>query len=126
MTKLIYNLLKPGLVETSHNVQVKSKLDSPENRAFQKCFAVLSDGIFDPGWLASELYSKDMISREVRQEVQLETLNAQTRTYKLLSAVEDQIIASPASKFKDFLYILHSESSCEHLAKELEETYKNV
>ena len=116
---------KQGFTETSHNLlgaQVKSKLDSAECQAFQKCFAVLSDGISDPGWLASELYSRDMISRDERQEAQLETLPAPTRTRKLLSAIEDQIKASPASKFRGFLDILHSQPSLEHLARNLEDS----
>ena len=103
------------------DVQVKSKLDSPEYQAFKKYFAVLSDGISDPGWLATQLYSRDMVSRDARQEAQLETLSAPIRTRKLLSAVEDQILTSPEPKFRDFLYVLHSEPSLEHLARKLEE-----
>ena len=101
-----------------HNLPgVKVKSTSPEYQAFQKHFAVLSDGISDPGWLATQLYSRDMISRDMRHKAELETLPAPTRTRKLLSAVEDQIITSPTSKFRDFLYILHSDPSLEHLAK---------
>ena len=103
------------------DAQVKSKLDSPEYRAFQKHFAVLSDGISDPGWLATQLYSRDMISKSVRQEAQLGTLPAEIRTRKLVSAVEDQILTNPEPKFRDFLYILHSEPTLEHLARKLEE-----
>ena len=122
----IYNPLKPGFVGTSHDLsgaQVKSELDPPECQVFQKCFAVLSDGISDPGWLATQLYSRDMISSNVRQEAQLETLAAPTRTHKLLTAVEHQIKTSPTSKFREFLDILHSEPSLEHLAGKLEEAY---
>ena len=101
--------------------KVKSKLDSPECQTFQKHLAVLSDGISDPGWFATQLYSRDMISRDMRQEAELETLPASRRTRKLLSAVEDQILTSPEPKFRDFLYILHTESSLDHLARKLEE-----
>ena len=101
--------------------KMESKPDSSECQAFQKCFAVLNTGIFDPGWLASELFSRDMISSNVRQEAQLETLAAPTRTHKLLSAVEHQIKTSPTSKFREFLYILHSEPALDHLARMLEE-----
>ena len=121
--------LKPGFAKTSHNrlgAQVKSKLDSAECQAFQKCFAVLSNGISDPGWLALELYSRDMISRDVRQEAQLETLPAPTRTHKLLSAIGDQIKSSPASKFRGFLDILHSQPSLQHLGRKLEEAYSKL
>ena len=101
------------------NAEVKSKLDSAECQAYQKCFAVLSEGISDPGWLAIQLYSRDMISRDMRRKI--EAFSAPIQTRKLLSAVEDQIISSPESKFRDFLDILHSEPSLEHLARKLEE-----
>ena len=108
-----------------HNLsgaKVKSKLDSAECQAFQKCFEDLSNGISNPGWLACELYSRDVI-RDMRREAQLETLPALTRTCKLLSAIEHQMKTSPTSKFRDLLYILHSEPSLEHLARKLEEAY---
>ena len=119
----------PGLTEPTQSVQhdlsgakVKSKLDSPEYQAFRRHHAVLSDGISDPGWLATQLYSRDMISRDIRREAELETTPAPTRTRKLLSAVEGQILTSPEKKFGDFLYILHSEPALDHLARKLEET----
>ena len=100
---------------------MESKVDSAECRAFLKCFAVLNDGISDPGWLAIQLYSRGMISRDMRRKI--EALSVPIQTRKLLSAVEDQIISSPESKFRDFLDILHSEPSLEHLARKLEEAY---
>ena len=108
-----------GMSPSQPNAQVELK--PAECQAFQKCFAVLSDGISDPSWLAVQLYSRDMISRDIRQEGQLETLSPSVRTHKLLSAVEDQITTSPTSKFRDFLDILNSDTSLEHLAKMLEE-----
>ena len=62
----------------------------------------------------------------MRQAAQLETLPALTRTHNLLSAVEGQIITSPTSKFRDFLNILHSEPSLDHLARKLEEAYSKL
>ena len=123
--------LENELTETTPSVQhnppsaeVQSKLDSAECRAFLKCFAVLNDGISDPDWLAIQLYSRDMISRDMRRKI--EALSAPVQTRKLLSAAydfEDQIQCSPESKFRDFLDILHSEPSLEHLARKLEEAY---
>ena len=111
----------PSVQHNPPSAEVKSNLDSAECRAFQKCFAVLNDGISDPGWLAIQLYSRDMISRDVRRKI--EAFSAPIQTRKLLSAVEDQIISSPESKFRDFLDILYSEPSLEHLAIKLEEVY---
>ena len=123
-------LLQPGLAKTVQQslpgAEVKSKLDSAGCQAFQKCFAVLGEGICDPGWLASLLYFRDMISRDARQEAELETTSALTQTCKLLSAVEDQILTNPTSKFRDFLDVLNSEPSLEHLARKLEEAYSEL
>ena len=119
--------------ETTQSVQhnlpgakIKSKLDSPEYQTFRSCFALLCKGISDPGWLASELYSIDMISQDIRKEAELQTLSVSVRTHKLLSAVENQIITNPAIKFRDFLDILHNEPSLEHLATKLEKTYSKL
>ena len=129
LMNLLTSLYPPGLTEPTQSVQhdlsgakVKSKLDSPEYQAFKRHLAFLSGGISDPGWLASQLYSRDMISRDMRREGELETTPAPTRTRKLLSAVEDQILTSPEPKFRDFLDILHSEPALDHLARKLEET----
>ena len=122
----IYNPLKPGFARTSHNLsgaQVKSELDSPEYQAFQKCFAVFSEGISNPRWLATQLYSRHMISRDTRREAELETFSAPLRIHKLLSAVEQQIKTSPEPKFRDLLDILHSDPSLDHLARKLKEAY---
>ena len=67
-----------------------------------------------------------MISRDIRQEAELQMLSASTRIRRLLSAVENQIISSPAIKFRDFLDILHNEPSLGHLATKLEETYSKL
>ena len=83
----------------------------------------MSDGISDPGRLATQLYSRGMISRDMRQAAQLETLPAPDQTRKLLSAIEGQIITSPTFKFRELLDILHSEPSLEHLAKKLKKAY---
>ena len=95
-------------------------MDSNEYCAFKQCLALLADGITDPGRLAFELYSKDLISRDLRREAELPTISVPQRNRILLSAVEDQIITSPASKFKVFLGILHGEPSLRHLATMLE------
>ena len=69
--------LEHDLTETTQSVQqnlpsaeVKSKHESAECRAFQKCSAVLSEGISDPDWLAIQLYSRDMISRDMRRKIE--------------------------------------------------------
>ena len=101
-----------------------SPLDSAKCQAFQKCYADLCDGISDPDWLATELYSRNMISRNLRREI--ETYPAPKQIRKLLSSIEDQMLTSPTSTFRDFLYILHSQPSLEQLARKFEEAYSKL
>ena len=90
-----------------------------ECRAFQECFAVLAEGISDLESLAAELYSKGLIARDLYKKV----IKQQATIGKLLSAVEDQIVASPATNFKAFLDILQKEPSLHGLAAILESSH---
>ena len=102
---------------------VKSKRESAECRSFRKHFSDLADGITDPGWLATRLYSKELIGRDLhKQAVHKEGVKIVT----LLSAVEDQIIVDPATKFREFLDVLQSEPSLQHLATMLEDTHHEL
>ena len=109
-----------------HDPEVKSKVDAAICKVFQKYLPVLCDGISDPSWLATQLYSREIITRDTKREVELEALAVPVRTRKLLSAVEDQITSSPAPKFRDFASILRSKSSLEHLATNMEEAYSKL
>ena len=102
---------------------VKSKLDSAEYLAFQKCFSDFADGISDPEWISLKLYSKGLIDRNERMKAGNKIHSVLERNQILLSAVEQQIITCPTSKFRNFLDILHSEPSLQHLAMKLEEAY---
>ena len=93
-----------------------------ECRAFQKCFAVLVEGISDLEWLAAELYSRELIARDLHKKV----IKQQATIGRLLSAVEDQIAASPATKFKAFLDILQNEPSLHGLAETLESSHREL
>ena len=94
-----------------------------ECRAFRKCFSVLAEGITDPGKLAIQLYSGELIGRDIRREAQKPAIAEQEKVVMLLSTVEDQIVASPATKFREFLDVLQGEPSLQHLAKKLEDTH---
>ena len=97
-----------------------------ECHAFRKCFADLADGISDPGWLAVQLYSKELIGRELRTEAQKSGIEERVKIVTLLSAVEDQIVPSPAIKFREFLDVLQNEPSLQHLATRLENTHREL
>ena len=103
-----------------------SKRKPAECRAFWKCFADLTDGISDPGRLAVQLYSRELIGPELRAEAQKSAIEKRVKIVKLLSAVEDQIITSPATKFREFLDVLQSEQSLQHLATRLENTHHEL
>ena len=103
--------------------RVKPKRNSAECRAFRKCFSVLADGITDPGRLAVQLYSRELIGPDIRREAQKPAIAERVKIVNILSAVEDQIVASPTTKFREFLDVLQDESSLQHLATRLENTY---
>ena len=103
-----------------------SKRESTEYRAFRNCFSVLADGITDPGRLAIQLYSKDLIGPDIRTEAQKQAIAEQVKIEMVLSAVEKQIGISPATKFRVFLDVLQNEPSLQHLAKRLENTQREL
>ena len=106
--------------------RVKSKRESAECRAFRKCFSVLADGITDPGRLAIQLYSRDLIGKDPRTEAQKPAIAERIKVEMLLSAVEDQIATSPATKFREFLDVLQNEPSLQHLATRLESAHHEL
>ena len=113
--------------ESSPDIErVKSKEESVECRTFRRCFSVLADGITDPGWLAVQLYSRELIGRDIRTEAQKPAVEERAKSVKLLSAVEDQIVTSPATKFREFLDVLQNEPSLQHLATRLENTHHEL
>ena len=102
-----------------------SKRESAEYRAFRNCFSVLADGITDPGRLADQL-SKELIGPDLRKETQKQAIEKRVKIERLLSAVEYQIAASPATKFRKFLDILQNEPSLQHLAVRLENARREL
>ena len=92
---------------------VESKGESAEYRAIRECFADLTgaatSGILNPGRLAVQLYSKKLIENELLTEVQKQAVEERVKAVKLLLAVEAQIATSPATKFREFLDVLHTE-----------------
>ena len=97
--------------------------NSAEYWAFRKCYGVLADGIYDPGQLAVNLFSTELIERNVRIEAQKPAVEEKVKIGNLLTAVEAQILTSPTTKFTIFLDVLQAEPSLQHLATRLKETY---
>ena len=100
--------------------------ESAECRAFRKCFADLTNGVTDPGWLAVKLYSRELIGPDLRTEAQKQATEDRVKIVKVLSAVEKQIVASPTTTFREFLDVLQNEPSLQHLATRLEITHRKL
>ena len=78
----------PHLISTTaerNSEIVKSKRESAECRAFRKCFAVLVDGVTDPGLLAVQLYSRELIGPDLLKEVQKQAVEERVKTVNLTS-----------------------------------------
>ena len=84
--------------KSPNSERIKSKRESAECRAFRKCFSVLADGISDPGSLAIQLYSRELIGPDLRTEAQNAAVRKRVRIEELLSAVENTLcLVQPAS-----------------------------
>ena len=78
--------------------------------------ADLIRGIQDPELLAWELYSDDVVSETVVDEVSVVGLSGVQKKSRLLSAVRDQIAVDPA-KFQNFLHALNKQPPLIKVAK---------
>ena len=96
--------------------------DNIECRTFKTCFQKLVYGISNPSFLAVSLYSKDIISAVVRDEVISIILPPADRTLKLLTAVECQINVD-RNVFHSFLKALREDRSLIYLADSIVEAH---
>ena len=94
------------------------------SEAFRKCSADLIRGIQDPELLAWELYSDDVVSETVVDEVSVVGLSGVQRKTRLLSAVRDQIAVDP-TKFQNLLHALRKQPPLKDVADRLETIYND-
>ena len=97
---------------------------SAASEAFRKCSADLIRGIQDPELLAWELYSDDVMSETVVDEVSAVALSDVQRKTRLLNAVRAQITVHPA-KFQNLLRTLRRQPSLKDVAKKLKTAYES-
>ena len=95
---------------------------SAESKAFRKCSANLIRAIEDPELLAWELYSDEVISESVVDEVSTVGLSSVQRKTRLLSAVRDTIADDP-DKFQNLLIVLRNQPSLKGVADKLKATF---
>ena len=97
--------------------------ETPEARTMRKHYADLTKAIQNPLGLASELYSADVIARNILDST-LESTNPKVeKTMHLLQAVSDQIITNP-QEFHCFLAVLRKDSSLQATAELISSTYR--
>ena len=97
---------------------------SAASEAFRKCSAELTRGIQDPELLAWELYSDDVVSETIVDEVSVVGLSSVQRKTRLLNAVSDQIAVDPA-KFQNLLLALRKQAPLKDVADKLETIFNN-
>ena len=71
-----------------------------------------------------ELYSDDVVSKTVVDEVTIVGLSTVQRKTRLLTAVRDQIVINP-TKFQNLLLVLRKQPLLKDVADKLEIIYKN-
>ena len=99
-------------------------MTSAMSEAFRKCSADLFRGIRDPELLVRELYSDDVVSETVVDEVTIVGLSTVQRKTRLLTAVRDQIVINP-TKFQNLLLVLRKQPLLKDVVDKLEIIYKN-
>ena len=93
---------------------------------FKLYFSKLTAAIPHPEQLAIELYSQDVVSKEVRDEaMQIMGSAAYYRTAKLLSAVEGPIQLKPGT-LDTFLSVLRGDPSLVYLADAMSDEYRKL
>ena len=81
-------------------------------------------GIQDPELLAWELYSDEVISEVVVDEMSVVGLSTVQKKTRLLSAVRNQIAVDPA-KFQNLLLVIRNQPQLKAVAQKLKTTYES-
>ena len=82
------------------------------------------ESISHPERLAFELYSQEMISKEVRDAtVKITGPSTYDRASKLVAAVKDQIVANPSVLHK-FLSVMREDPSLVYIADAMSDHYR--
>ena len=71
------------------------------------------------------LFGKSIISLNVKQSIDSQSLEISTRKSKLLDAVISKLESSP-EKFQEVLYVFREEQVYRDIADSIEETYRNL
>ena len=92
-------------------------------RAFQDNYDTLVDGIQSPAALAGKLFSKEMITAEILDNVGNVGIKKVTRTSELLAAVRSKLMSEPAS-FHVFVQVIKEEPAYQDIARKMSDSYE--
>ena len=95
---------------------------NPAYEAFSKHFAHLQTVIRNPGILAGELYSEDIITEDEHEAACYQYHDRSTRTSNLLLAVGSQIAVNPRA-FDVLLSVLAKRPSMSGLCRRMKDAY---
>ena len=101
-------------------MEASPKYNSSELKVFKLYFSKLVESISP--WLANELYSNDLISRQLHKDLVGTTGSDSQKVCRLLLAVEDQIVVNPSVLHK-FLSVMRGDPSLVHLADAMSDHY---
>ena len=113
---------------TPSSIKVEKRgatLLSAESKAFRKCSADLIRGIQDPELLAWELYTGNVVSEMVVDDMSMVGLSNLQRKTRLLNAARAQITVHP-SKFENLLQALRKQPSLKGMAEKLKTAYESI
>ena len=101
-------------------MEASPKYNSLELKVFKLYFSKLVESISP--WLANELYSNDLISRQLHKDLVGTSGSESQKVCKLLLAVEDQIVVNPSVLHK-FQSVMRGDPSLVHLADAMSDHY---
>ena len=96
--------------------------ETPEYHAFRKHYAKLAEAIQQPLSLANQLFSKEIITSEVKERMRVPLLSRLDKNSELLSAVEIRIKTDP-SVFPLLLSSLKDDASLRPLVESMQSKY---
>ena len=95
---------------------------SAESQAFKSQFSTLLSVIDNPLTIAAEAYSRDLISRDVRDKMLVSSLTAKEKTAILPTSVESHVSTNKQS-FHEFVRVLKTQTNLVQTAENLQMDY---
>ena len=100
-------------------------MSTTESKVFKKHYSELQNGLQSPSLITGELYSKNIIDRNVRNAAQMTTSTVLEKNTALLDAVE-QATANDPQCFHQFMEILDDDPTTQPLRMKLMSTYDEL